>query len=36
MAQSSPPKFRLLGWVMLALLVMVGLWLTLGHETSMS
>ncbi len=33
MAQPPPPKFRRLGWVILALLAAVGLWLTLGQES---
>ena len=33
MAQPSPPIFRRLGWVVLALLVAVGLWLTVGQES---
>ncbi len=33
MAQPSPPQFRRLGWVILALLAVVGLWLTLRQES---
>ena len=33
MAQPPPPKFRRLGWSILALLVAAGLWLTLGQES---